>query len=171
VLALAGCGASSSASSSSNAADARLKLDQCMRKHGVNLPDPGRSGGPRRIQIAPAKFDAARKACAKYADAAFPKLSPQQRAELQDRIVKFARCMRSHGVNVPDPTTNGRGIGFFRRRGSGGPNPDSPAFQAAQKACQSLLPKPPGGGGGLRTVGPGPSGGKGGPSGSVAVGP
>ncbi|MGH9918224.1 MAG: hypothetical protein ACRD6W_05050 [Nitrososphaerales archaeon] len=56
----------------------------------------------------------------------------------QDSI-KFAKCMRSHGVKTFPESSNGRTV----KIGSGsGIDPNSPTFQAAQKACQSLLPKP-----------------------------
>jgi hypothetical protein len=46
--------------------------------------------------------------------------------------------MRANGVpNFPDPSTGG---GIAIRPGSG-LNPQSPAFQAAQKACGKLLPR------------------------------
>lgn len=55
-----------------------------------------------------------------------------------DAALKFARCMRTHGVpNFPDPSTAGGGIKI--QLGSG-LKPFSPAFQAAQKACRRLLP-------------------------------
>jgi hypothetical protein len=48
-----------------------------------------------------------------------------------------SRCMRSHGVpNFPDPTTSG-GIGIILPPGF---NTNSPAFLAAQQACQALGP-------------------------------
>jgi len=51
----------------------------------------------------------------------------------------FSACMRSHGVpSFPDPTSNG-GISIQVQPGSG-IDPNSPAFQSAQRACQSLLP-------------------------------
>jgi hypothetical protein len=51
--------------------------------------------------------------------------------------IKFADCMRSHGVpNFPDP---GAGGGIQIGSGSG-INPQSPAFQSAQGACSKLLP-------------------------------
>jgi hypothetical protein len=48
---------------------------------------------------------------------------------------EFGKCMRKHGVrNFPEgPVTIGPHSGI---------DPNSPTFQAAQKACQSLLPKP-----------------------------
>ena len=51
----------------------------------------------------------------------------------------FSACMRSHGVpSFPDPTSNG-GVSIQVQPGSG-IDPNSPAFQSAQRACQSLLP-------------------------------
>lgn len=58
--------------------------------------------------------------------------------------LRFADCMRSHGVpNFPDPPAGGGGIQF---KAGSGINPQSPAFQAAQKACGNLIPGPTGGG-------------------------
>jgi hypothetical protein len=52
-------------------------------------------------------------------------------------FLKFATCMRSHGVpNFPDPTS-GRGIQITPGSGI---DPASPAFQSAQSQCQKLLP-------------------------------
>ena len=61
--------------------------------------------------------------------------------ENEEKLVKFAKCMREHGVDI-HASTQGAGIqvGIQGGPGSSGPKPDSPAFQAAQKACQGLLP-------------------------------
>jgi hypothetical protein len=51
--------------------------------------------------------------------------------------IKFADCMRAHGVpNFPDP---GSGGGIHIQVGSG-VNPLSPSFKAAQTSCTKLLP-------------------------------
>ncbi len=51
--------------------------------------------------------------------------------------VKFASCMRSHGVpNFPDPVAGGG----FQFPVSSGFNPFAPAAAAAQHDCRSLLP-------------------------------
>jgi hypothetical protein len=50
--------------------------------------------------------------------------------------LEISRCMRAHGVsNFPDPDSNG-GINI----GGTGLNPQAPAFQAAQRACQKYFP-------------------------------
>lgn len=50
--------------------------------------------------------------------------------------LKFASCMRSHGVpNFPDPSSGG-GLSL---NGSG-INPQSPSFQGAQRACAKFQP-------------------------------
>jgi hypothetical protein len=68
--------------------------------------------------------------------------SHSSQALAQQSGLSFARCMRSHGVSqFPDPTANG-GINFNDVPGA---SPSSPAFKAAQTACQHLLPvkRPP----------------------------
>ncbi|MHB1834987.1 MAG: hypothetical protein ACYCXW_08475 [Solirubrobacteraceae bacterium] len=50
--------------------------------------------------------------------------------------LKFAQCMRSHGVsNFPDPSDGAIQIG------GSGIDPSSPAFQRAQNACAKYSPK------------------------------
>jgi hypothetical protein len=48
----------------------------------------------------------------------------------------YARCMRQHGINMPDPTPDGS----LPNRGSG-VNPDDPKFKAAERACPGFRPK------------------------------
>jgi hypothetical protein len=163
---VAACGSSSSANTSAGTSgaqfQARLNLAKCFRSHGINVPDPSTGGGPagggglfRQLRQYPqAQITAARQACSQYFAQAFPRLnlSPSQRAQVQQQLVKFAECMRSHGVNVPDPTFNSGG-GFGFRQAFRSVDRNSPAFQSALKACQSLRPRfgrgaggPPGGG-------------------------
>jgi hypothetical protein len=62
-------------------------------------------------------------------------------------MLAYAKCMRAQGIDMPDPKfSSGRGGGTtFQLAGPGGkggktgPNPDSPAFKAADKACHSKL--------------------------------
>jgi hypothetical protein len=163
-LTLAACGSSSSTSSSAaggasaatgggtsgSAAEARLKFAKCLRAHGVNVPDPSANGGPagggggggfRALRSSP-NFASALKACGSLRAGAggFGNISPAQRAQFQQQLVKFAECMRSHNVDIPDPSTSGGGgFGIFRQIPQSERN--SPAFQAATKACSSVLPR------------------------------
>ena len=185
-LGVTACGSSGSSSSSSSdpsagtAATARLNLAKCFRANGIDVPDPSSGGGAAggglfRVlrNYSQAQVTKARQACSQYFAQAFPRanLSPQQRAQLQQQLVKFAQCMRSHGVNVPDPTFNnnggggGPGAGFGFRGGFNSAQRNSPAFQAAAKACQSLRPR-------FGRGGPGAPGGAGAPgaTGSGATG-
>jgi hypothetical protein len=154
-IASAGSGtASPSASSGSTnqltAAEQGRKFAQCMRDHGVNMPDPGANGSPGtavKINVSRAVMEAAKKACQKYAgNAGGPsgkKLDPAELAKMR----QFAQCMRAHGLpNFPDPQASG-GITVERRSGGsggasgGGMRPDDPKFKAAQRACQPILGK------------------------------
>jgi hypothetical protein len=151
---LAACGGSGkaadpAATSEQSREQQFLRLAKCLREHGVNVGTPT-GGGPIRVQgqgsAAPKQFESARNACAKYATGLRPKLSPQERVAREEAVQKFAKCMREHGIKVEAKTgEGGTAIGIHVGSSEGGPNPESPAFQTAQKACQSLLPKPPGG--------------------------
>jgi hypothetical protein len=62
---------------------------------------------------------------------------PGTKSARVDPGVRFAGCMRAHGVpNFPDPGPGGD----VNITASSGLNPRSPAFQAAQQACQKFLP-------------------------------
>jgi len=61
--------------------------------------------------------------------------TPAQNQQALAKELKFAQCMRGHGVpNFPDPTMAG-----VVRLGAG-VDPSSPQFQSAQKVCQALVP-------------------------------
>ena len=154
-LSACGSSATSSTSASGSANDparyqARLSLAKCLRGQGLNVPDPSPNAGPaggggvfRQLQGVPqTKVQSALTACKQYVSAAFPRanLSAAQQAQFRQEFVKFAECMRSHGVNVPDPSTStGGGFGFrgvFRSI-----DRNSPAFKSAITACQSVRPR------------------------------
>jgi hypothetical protein len=156
-LALAACGGSGSGAdnpsgSASHTASDNLKFARCMREHGVQAETSGEgirvTGGPN---ITPRTMEAAQSACQKYSSDAGSKrkLTPAEQVAQEEAVQKFAKCMREHGVKVEAQTSSSHGgfevkIGIHRSAGEGGPNPQSPAFQNAQKACQGLMPHPPG---------------------------
>ena len=66
---------------------------------------------------------------------ATPSASPS--GDKAGSAVAFSQCMRRHGVtNFPDPGARGD----LSITAGNGIDPGSPSFQAAQTACQSLLP-------------------------------
>jgi hypothetical protein len=124
----------------------------CMRSHGVpNFPDPdskGRikitsgvsAGGEKTgVDVHSPQFDRARKACDKLLPNGGRPTAAEQQQE-QQQMLKFAQCMRSHGVpRFPDPKAGGAlALGT-----KAGVDPNTPAFQAAQKTCQKLVPGGP----------------------------
>ncbi|HEX6390268.1 MAG TPA: hypothetical protein VFZ89_12490 [Solirubrobacteraceae bacterium] len=144
-LGLAACGSSSdgkttASSSSSNDRDtARLKLQECLRDQGIDVPAPG--DGPRMATgAARQKVQAALQGpCKKDAQGAFGTLSEEDRQEMQDAFAKFAACMRKHGVDLPDMTP-----GQGPPAAAAGINRNSPAFRKAVEACEDLRPQRPG---------------------------
>jgi hypothetical protein len=48
------------------------------------------------------------------------------------QALAFARCLRQHGINVPDPRVSGDGIDQQFPEGAG---PNAPKFRAAEQAC------------------------------------
>jgi hypothetical protein len=160
-LAVAGCGggeasggANSAADRESEARDAQLKYAQCMRDHGIDMPDPTFEADGRSLQRGPdpdeiddlkrGKFREAEQACNKYLDAIkAPELSEEQQEEFRDAALAHARCMREHGIeNFPDPTFGENGEAQIRLDRGRGLDPEDPDFREAQKACEDTM-KPP----------------------------
>ena len=154
-------GSGSTPSPSTDPQAAGLAFAQCMRAHGVNVPDPGSSGGGGvKIQISSggpggatgpdAATRAALSACQKYLPTIGGNGGGTPDPARQAQLLQFAQCMRAHGVNIPDPSSTGGGIAI------GGPgsgqdiNPNSATFQNAQNACKKYLP---GKGSGLKVQG------------------
>jgi hypothetical protein len=134
---------------------AMLAYAACMRKNGVNMPDPqfdssGRatfggdrpgSTGGQSLRSNP-NFDRARTACRSIRQSvqSFFALTPAQQAVQQKALLAFAACMRSKGVNFPDPQFDANGRPQFG--GSTGRNAfdklrNDPKYQAASGTCRT----------------------------------
>ena len=165
-------GASQAAASSAptDPQEAFLAYAQCMRDNGIDMPDPeiiedssGEGSATSGIRIGvngagPDKeaFRTADATCRKHLanvvdSAPNGGLSPED----EEKLLAFARCMREHGIDMPDPQNGGMIIN--EEDGDGGPriDPNDPDFQAAQEACGDLMP-------GKLEVKGGPGGGPGG---------
>ncbi len=126
-----------------------LAYAQCMRQHGVNMPDPqtGDDGGlsvaiPDGMGKGDPALVAAQNACKQYLPngGAPPSMSPEQTEQMR----QYAQCMRDHGIQMADPDPNSGGISVG---GAAGASPgdkvqtlNDPAFKAAHNACKDKLP-------------------------------
>jgi hypothetical protein len=145
--ALAGCGGGadgSAASKRAKAEQAALDFARCMRKHGVDVPDPRPGNGRFAVRISVkggngrAKLKTAQAACQHFMKGAIAPPSAADQQKMLDAALKYSACMRKNGIDVPDPSP-GQGGGIKIGPGSG-PNPDAPAFKRADAKCRTLLP-------------------------------
>jgi hypothetical protein len=87
-----------------------IRYAQCMRQHGVPLPDPGPDGDLRAVTGDKDAIDEdvlrkAQEACKQYQPVAS---GPDEAAKLEGAR-EYSRCMRAQGVeNFPDPDASGR---------------------------------------------------------------
>ena len=148
----AGCGGDGSAATSAGPPTLQsltgqaLAYAKCMRSHGIpSFPDPtvqdnARNKGvgfsmPSNVDPHSAQFHAADKTCQKQTG--FGHISTAQLQQGMNAMLKYAECMRSHGItNFPDPFENSHQIGFDAT----GIDQASPRFKAANKTCEPLMP-------------------------------
>ena len=149
-------GSAAPSASAESPEQAMLDYAQCMRDHGIDMPDPvfnsnGDGGGtvtqqgPNLDPKSQPGFQAAEDACKHFMeDVKRSAGGKPMTAEEQQAFLDFAACMREHGVDMADPTFEGGGVSI--QIGGPGPkdggikiDPQSPAFAAAQTACQHFL--------------------------------
>lgn len=122
--------------SDGQAADGKTDEDQmrefaaCMREHGIEMDDPTSGPGGGGISISVQGDDESKM---KAADEACKPLLPNggrppklDAADL-DRMRETAKCLREHGLDVPDPDPNDPGFSFN--------GVDQDKVKAAMEAC------------------------------------
>ena len=126
--------------------EAFLEFARCMRKHGVDMPDPtvegNGEGGRIKVEIGGSGGDGSKlpEADAKCrhllngaaGGAGAPKMDPQA----QDAFLKYARCMRENGIDMPDPDPSKGGLIF---RAEDGPGETPEKMEKADRACRHLI--------------------------------
>jgi hypothetical protein len=123
----------------------------CIRSHGVrNFPDPDSKGRfvitsssvgshTAGVDTNSSQFARAQRACKELEPKGSGPTTAQQ-AQSQQAMLKFARCMRAHGVvKFPDPKAGGALVLGTKA----GVDPNTPQFKAAQQTCQKLVPGGP----------------------------
>jgi hypothetical protein len=139
-----GGSSSASATAGSTRAQAALAYAQCMRSHGVpDFPDPDANGNFNLPSTPVSGQETTANQVCNHLLNVGTQLSAAQAQHALGQLVKYAQCMRAHGVpNFPDPelTDGGIGVPGGFTFDTAGRNLDqkSPQYQAAARACQSL---------------------------------
>jgi hypothetical protein len=150
VMLAAACGSPSSSSGAGGSSQLQqdLSFTACMRSHGLTtFPDPNANGQgfgnqqQQQQERGDPHFPAAYGACQRLLPSGS---SPAGKATpVNASLVRFAQCMRSHGVrNYPDPDP---GVSVRTQLAQAGINPGSPGFQATLQTCDRLAPEQAGG--------------------------
>ncbi|MEV0623744.1 hypothetical protein AB0I81_61235 [Nonomuraea sp. NPDC050404] len=107
--------------------DALLKVAQCLREQGIDVPDPG-SPEDKTYKYTgdQATLQKAMKACEKYTSQ-IP--NPFDDPKARDAVIQYARCMREQGIDMPDPPAVNQKL-----------DPNDPKLQKAAEGCVKLLP-------------------------------
>jgi hypothetical protein len=155
-IVIAACGTSSPSSTGTEAGSSTIamldKYAACMHDHAVSgFPDPSTTETPNSFGVDGYNFDlpstmdtqspayeSAGKDCGKLIGVGTSGrgLPAGFLARARKHALAHAECMREHGVpNFPDPIVTGNGQGISSSSGGGGINPQSPAFQQAEKLC------------------------------------
>jgi hypothetical protein len=117
-----------------------VEFAECMREHGVDMPDPDADGRMtfRQRPGDEKKYEDAQRECQDLLpQGEGPRLSEEDQQVMQEAALAFAKCMRAEGVDMPDPTFGeGGGLQLQLPRGVG---PDDATFRAAQKKCQPIM--------------------------------
>ena len=118
-----------------------LAYAHCMRSHGIpGYPDPNVHGNALfslgGVDTHSPQFQSADETCQKQTG--FGHFSAAQQQQGMTAMLKYANCMRAHGItNFPDPFENSQQMGFNLPAGI---DPNSPRVKAASKTCQPILP-------------------------------
>jgi hypothetical protein len=122
----------------------KLGLARCLRAHGVpDYPDPNASGEepPNSKQlISTPQGQAAVSACSYWGNRIHNDVAVQSQAVLAE-YVRFAQCMRSHGLpDFPDPVNSEGRVEFVLNASQDGFDPHSPQVLAKARECETVLP-------------------------------
>ena len=118
---------------------------RCVRSHGIpDFPDPNSSGQmtketAQELGVSDSVLRVATAACADL-NPNGPLTQAQQRQQFAGDL-KFARCLRSHGVpKFPDPTSSDGRAEFVISASQDGFDPHSPQIFAKVRECEHVLP-------------------------------
>jgi hypothetical protein len=144
-LLAAACGGSPAGDGAPAQQNGAVAYAGCMRSHGVpNWPDPNSSGvfdktklSSQQLGASSSRVQAAQTACSHLLPNGGSGPSPTQVQQVRAQSLRFAQCVRAHGVpSFPDPDSTGR----IPDPASVGIDQGSPKFEAANQACRTYRP-------------------------------
>lgn len=120
--------------------DARIAFVTCMKRHGIGHARLRRG----RIEIAgnERRVRSAIRLCIFVLPPADSTITPAEAARFRSEMLAFTRCMRAHGVELPNPKFRRLPGGFdvsYPKRGGADPQ-DDPMWSSARAACRELNP-------------------------------
>jgi hypothetical protein len=129
-------------------------LRECLQKNGITLPKRptggkrppagggflgGGAGGAPKLPagVTRAQYEAAIKKCGGSSRGSFAGAGAARfnTPAAKQALAKFAACLRTNGINVPEPNTSGKGPIFSSK----GLSTSSPKFVAAESKCRGDL--------------------------------
>lgn len=119
--------------------EAVLEFTECMRAHGVDMPDP--QPGDESIEVPDSGDPVSRKAqraCNPKLEKVAQDVTPEVEEEFREGWLAFTECMREEGIEMADPKFLGPGKMLL---GIAGIDTTSPAFEAAKAACGDEAPQ------------------------------
>jgi hypothetical protein len=149
-LIAAGCGSKDTAHTSATATarpkpasgrDKAVKFSECIRAHGVaDFPDPNAKGDYEYgVSVSPAVWKRATTACKDLQPPGT--LSGKRTPKEQSGALRFAQCMRDHGVkDFPDPANGEPLVDTTKIPSLGDRSPRTdPVFAPAMDKCRVAL--------------------------------
>jgi hypothetical protein len=126
-------------------------IRECLKKNGITLPTrkPGQAPGAGGFRgggggfappkgVTKAQYEAAIKKCGGFPRTGFPGgrgFRGFDTPAAKQALTKFAACLRSNGIDVPEPNTTGKGP-VFDDKGIG---TASAKFKTAETKCRPAL--------------------------------
>jgi hypothetical protein len=152
-LALAACGGGGGSGGDGKSDRERmqeyaLNTAECLRRHGIDVPDPTPGQDPRALidkrDVDPQRFDRARRACRQeLGEPPGVESGAEEERAVREAALRFARCMRAQGIDMPDPTFGANGMVSIEVNGLDVEDPeDDPAFKAADDQCRKYRKAP-----------------------------
>ncbi|MEW2357785.1 hypothetical protein [Spirillospora sp. NPDC029432] len=112
-----------------------MRFARCLRDNGVDVPDP-KPGQDFRMELPKQgdtkKLQGAMEKCRHFLEAT-GKVPDLNDPETRDKLVRFARCARENGIDIPDP------VGEDGLKGIMG-KVSREQLEKARELCGHLLP-------------------------------